>query len=697
MSDTTLPKPTPPTSAGTPVQPASSGSTPQSPAQQPSGSPTPATPITTPAPAPTPVPAAPRPPVNPQSPQTNQTGPQVQKIPMPPTTVTALSSMSSNTIPVDKTPVPQSPQQSIQRPPAALLQQTDVPKASPAPMQPPAQPAMPRPLVTPAPTAVPAAQANTPQTMVSNAPPAPATQQKPPVPAASSPAAPPPNMGNPPQMPPRPPIAGAPPMAPSANKSPIAPTAPVANQPPPSPKPEEVKPKRSLLSFLPIIIGVIVLALGGVFAYVQFFSTPATPTPDVATPDTSQGTTDAVPVRQQVPSEQVTLEYWGLWEQTETMQSLIEEFEDSNPGIKVRYSKQSHIDYRERVQSAVLDGSGPDIFRFHASWVPMYKQILSPLPETVAPSSQMQSDYYPVVTDQLVVNGQYVGLPLMHDSLVLFYNEDILETAAEQPPKTWSELRRVAVKLAVKSGTTLQRGGLAIGNTTNVEHFSDILGTLILQNEGNFAEPNSPQTRDALLFYTNFILKDQVWSEALPSSTVAFARGDVAMMIAPSWRAHEVQAMNPELKFNTAPMPQLSETNRVAWATYWAEGINNSSTKKDAAAQFLAFLSTDANLKKVYSEASTMRNFGPIYPKISLGQELLTTEYVGAVIEDGPITQSWYLNSYTHDNGLNDQMIGYYKIAIDSLIQGGGNIEQVLVTLDEGVSQVLKQYGVTQQ
>lgn len=64
--------------------------------------------------------------------------------------------------------------------------------------------------------------------------------------------------------------------------------------------------------------------------------------------------------------------------------------------------------------------------------------------------------------------------------------------------------------------------------------------------------------------------KDGVWDDKLPSSTVAFARGDVAMMFAPSWRAHEIAAQNPDLKFKTTTLPQLSD-ERISWGSYWAE------------------------------------------------------------------------------------------------------------------------------
>ncbi len=459
--------------------------------------------------------------------------------------------------------------------------------------------------------------------------------------------------------------------------------------------PKFAQAKSPIMRFLPFIAGGIVLLVVLVFAVSRFFgggSSTSVANNQGTTPTT--GTTQTGNQRTEVPATKTTIEYWGLWEPSEVMNEVIAAFETENPGIEVNYTKQSAAAYRERLQTAAQGASGPDVFRFHASWVPMIKSILDPIPASVVPAADFRSKYYPVVTEQLVSAGQYVGLPLMYDGLVLYYNEDILTTASETPPKTWPELRALAVKLTVPSANGIERGGLAIGNATNVEHFSDILATLILQNGGNLADADSVQTRDALLFYTNFQVKDKVWNETLPSSTVAFARGDVAMMFAPSWRAHEIKALSPNLKFATAPMPQLSEEEKVTWASYWAEGISASSKKKTEAAKFLAYLNRDDVLKKFFSDASKVRAFGEIYPKSGMAAELEEDKVIGPILSDAIYAKSGYLNSYTHDNGINDQMIAYYKTAIDSLLKSS-DIEKIQETLKLGVSQVLKQYSVS--
>src|SRR5690606_26128309 len=135
--------------------------------------------------------------------------------------------------------------------------------------------------------------------------------------------------------------------------------------------------------------------------------------------------------------------------------------------------KQSHKDYRTRVQNARSSGNGPDIFRYHATWVPMMKSVLAPLPSAVMSAPEYQTTFYPIAGTQLQVNGTPVGIPLMYEGLALYYNVDILNTAVVQPPKAWPEVQAAARTLTVTEGGVVKRAGIAMGNATNVEHFSD--------------------------------------------------------------------------------------------------------------------------------------------------------------------------------------------------------------------------------
>ncbi len=450
--------------------------------------------------------------------------------------------------------------------------------------------------------------------------------------------------------------------------------------------PKTAKPKSSLIKILPFValgIAVIGLVIFGVMRIIGSRA-PGDDSSGVATD--SGGSDGGQAVR---PESDTSLTYWGLWEPTEVLSEVLADFEQQT-GIQVDYVKQSHVDYRTRLVNKIASGDGPDVFRYHATWVSMLSEELSPMPVKIMSATEFEQTYYPIMVEQLQYEGQIVGLPLMYDGLALYYNQDMLETANEEVPVTWGDLRQLANKLTVRDGDEVTRGGLAIGNTSNVEHFADILGLLIYQNSGDPSLPESTEVQDAIKFYASFSQSQPVYSSSLPNSTTAFAREEVAMIFAPSWRAHEILAMNPDLNFGIAPVPKLSDKG-YGWASYWAEGVNSKGKNQDEAWELLEYLSTKEVLKKLYDEQSQLRAFGEIYPRKDMANDL-TNEYVTAFLLDAPKAQGWSLCSFTHDKGLNDRLISYYQDALNSAMSGNLSTTD-LETLSQGVAHVLSQFG----
>ncbi len=387
----------------------------------------------------------------------------------------------------------------------------------------------------------------------------------------------------------------------------------------------------------------------------------------------------------------VTLTYWGLWEPSSVMQGVIADYESANPNVKINYTMQNAKNYRTRFLSAATQANPPDIVRIHNTWLPMLKKDLSPAPETILKASDL-SDYYPIVQKNFVSGGKIYALPLEIDGLALLYNEDIFKETGSTPPADWNTLRKLAFDLTKTNPETkiIERAGVALGTTNNVEHWSDILGLLILQNSGNPGKPSETAVQDALTFYTIVSTQDKSWDASQPNSVYAFATGTVAMIIAPSWQISEIKAINPNLNFKVAPAPVLPSAN-YAWASYWAEAVPLYSKNQAEAWKFIKYLSSPAVLQKMYAGATQIRALGEPYPLVSLGSSLASDPLAAPFVAQGPNYKSWYLADRTYDDGLNDGLSKYYEDAINA-INGGSTVGSILKTLDDGVTQVLTKY-----
>lgn len=392
--------------------------------------------------------------------------------------------------------------------------------------------------------------------------------------------------------------------------------------------------------------------------------------------------------------------WWGLWEDESVISPLIAEYEAKNPKVKVKYIKQSKQDYRERLTNALVKGTGPDIFTFHNSWVPMFRSYLDPIPASVMTPSEFSQAYYPVIVSDLTQGTGILGIPLGYDALTLFINSDIFANSGKNPPTTWDDLRSLAIELTKKdeNGNIIQ-SGMALGRTENVDNWQEILALMMLQNGVNLAEPTGKLAEDALTFFTLFSGSDGVWDTSLPSSTAMFAGGKLAMYIAPSWRALEVIQLNPALNFRTVPLPQLAKVNQnqkdVTYATYWVQGVSNKGQNKGAAWDFLKFISSKDALSKIYANASKQRKFGEAYPRVDMASLLTDHPILGSIISGAPNARSWYLQSRTFDGptGINSLINKYFEDAVNA-VNSGSTAESVLPTASQGVLQVLKQYGI---
>ncbi len=531
-----------------------------------------------------------------------------------------------------------------------------------------------------------------PQPMPTPAPlPASPSPSTPPTPQSTPPPTPHPEPSSPPQPPPPPPSpAGPPPPPPPVNQNGTdQPTSSESIQEDPSLQKQAATPtdvkKSPFKKILLLILFLVILGLGA-GAYFLFLRNPSSP----STPST--------PSDGQAPGQSVTLEYWGLWEPSTVLDQVFTDFSAANPGVTVNYVQQSPQDYRERLQSRLSAGTGPDLFRFHNTWVPMLSKELDVLPSSIMSASTYQSTFYPVISSDLSSGNSYFGLPLMIDGLGLYYNKSIFATAGKSPPTSWEELQQTALNLTIKTGFTIDRAGIALGTADNVDNFSDILGLMLLQNGADPANPTDEAglAKDALVFYTIFAAgENPVWDDTLPNSTHAFATEKAAMIIAPSWRAHEIADLNPQLDFAIVPLPQLpleAEEQPTTWASYWVEGVSKTSQNKQAAWKLLAYLSTPEVLQQMYHQASNERLFGEIFPRVDMASQLTSDPYVGAYVKQASNAVSWPMASRTFDNGLNDGVIKYYLDAVNAINQGT-NPDTALETAAQGLVQVLTLYS----
>jgi multiple sugar transport system substrate-binding protein len=449
---------------------------------------------------------------------------------------------------------------------------------------------------------------------------------------------------------------------------------PVEPPPPNAPPPP---PGRLSAGF---VVKIIAAVLGIVIVLVLIFS--------VVIPFFSRGSND----------REVTLTWWGLWESDSTMSVLIRDFEKDHPKIKIKYIKQDPQNYSQKLQAQIGSETGPDIYRYHNTWVPMLRSELAPLPESVITPKAFAQLYYPVIPDDLSSEGPIYGVPLGIDTLTLFINPEI--TRDFSPPADWIAFTEVARGTTVYgSDGKIETAGAALGSMKNVTHAPDIMSMMMVQNGADlYGETGSERSKraiaSALEFYASFSSgENRVWENTLEPSIEAFAKGRLAMYFGYSWDIFQIRALNPDMQFEVHPVPGISGGSDVSVASYWVEGVSAKSKHQQQAMEFMKYLTQKATVQKFYESAAKSREFGEIYPMPSLGVTLKDNQILYPFVQEATDARSTYFVSDTFDAPIDKQMNDYLADAFNAIMEGKMSAASAVDTLVEGIDAVKKQYN----
>ena len=102
--------------------------------------------------------------------------------------------------------------------------------------------------------------------------------------------------------------------------------------------------------------------------------------------------------------EKITLNYWGVFEPEENLQEVIREYQSAHPNITINYSRRGLKDLKQQILARAGKENGPDIFRYHNSWLPEVGPILSVSPQSTLQAVDYEKTFYPVMVSDLKAN-----------------------------------------------------------------------------------------------------------------------------------------------------------------------------------------------------------------------------------------------------------------------------------------------------
>ncbi|HEX6179248.1 MAG TPA: sugar ABC transporter substrate-binding protein [Thermoanaerobaculia bacterium] len=306
----------------------------------------------------------------------------------------------------------------------------------------------------------------------------------------------------------------------------------------------------------------------------------------------------------QVNDSRTHIEFWALGREGEVVVEMVREFERQNPTIAVDVQQMPWTAAHEKLLTAIVGESTPDVAQIGNSWIPEFHAInaVAELDGFVSNSKAVdQRDYFAGIWATNGVEGKLYGIPWYVDTRVMFYRTDLLAAAGyPRAPRTWSEWMDVCAKL--KANGSQWSILLPTNEWAQPVALGLQLDATLLRDRGRYGNFSSPQFVRALDFYFEFFRRG--YSPVLSSSQVAnlfqqFAEGDFPMYISGPWQVGEFKRRLPpefQSKWLTAPLP-APDGKEYPGASLAGGGslvIFADSRKKEASWKLIEFLSAPA-------------------------------------------------------------------------------------------------------
>ncbi|MFG1933718.1 ABC transporter substrate-binding protein [Mycobacterium sp. NPDC048908] len=299
-------------------------------------------------------------------------------------------------------------------------------------------------------------------------------------------------------------------------------------------------------------------------------------------------------------------------------QKLSSEFENANPGTKLKFISLSENQARAKItMSTAMGGSEFDVVMISNFETPQWAKTgwLLPLNDymTNTPGYD-ENDFIPSLRDSLSYDGNMYSVPFYGESSFLMYRKDMFEKAGIEVPKDpnyqpqWSEVADWAKAIKAKG---ISDAGICLRGKPGWGEVLAPLDTVINTFGGRWfdeqwnAQLNSPEVHKAVNFYVDLV-KDAgeigASSTGFQECANLFGQGQTAMWYDATSAVSVLEdpKEHPDLQgkigYLAAP---IAEKPNSGWLYTWSLGIPTHAKNPDGAWKFISWMTSKDYMKLV--------------------------------------------------------------------------------------------------
>lgn len=303
----------------------------------------------------------------------------------------------------------------------------------------------------------------------------------------------------------------------------------------------------------------------------------------------------------------------------EAIKALIPEFEKQT-GIKVNMESYFEDQLTQKLTVEMTSGSSTiDVFMTRPlqegrlfsknKWYEPLNPYLSDANKT--PATWDWADFQKSAVEATTLNGTTYAVPIVSEWQMLFYRKDLFEQAGLKPPTTLEELEAAAKKLHNPEKDIygiVSRGQRGAAVTQFSSYLFEFGGDFLKDGKSVI---DTPEAVKAIQFYGR-ILKEYgppgVTNMSWPQAQALMASGKVAMWTDASTLLPgllDPQKSKIADKVGLAPFPAGPSGFKPFNVVPWAVSVSAQSKNKDAAWEFVKWLSSKETMKKAQLAGNT--------------------------------------------------------------------------------------------
>jgi len=296
---------------------------------------------------------------------------------------------------------------------------------------------------------------------------------------------------------------------------------------------------------------------------------------------------------------ETTIEWWQFWTDPAikpTIKSIIGDFEEANPDIKVKLTDLTWANGHEKLVMAFASGTAPDIVELGSDWITEFvvNDHLEDITEHVVTDS---GDF--VGWSMATIDNKIYAKPWILGTRVLFCNRDLIRKAGytdEYFPMNWPQLREMVYKV-----DSLGEDIYGWGSNTAEKHrlYKKFLPFFwsnkaqIFTDDGRYCVISSDYAIKALEYY--FELHDRTGYVANQRGIEdAFLDGKVGFIISGDWLLKRIKKEKRNINFFTTLIPGPKFPGKSFMGGEFLS-VNKKSKNKETALKFIDFITSGYN------------------------------------------------------------------------------------------------------